>query len=130
MASREATNPATPSNSRLPPLSTEFDTCLKSHSANAEWGVCSEQEVSRQEGVLQDIWKETYGTLKTRTGSGAQMLLDEQRAWVKFKDSASLFYNSPDFGREGAVIQFGVCRAAIIAQRITELRIILHAEKF
>ncbi len=48
-------------------------------------------------------------------------LLQEQRGWIAFKDKACLFYANGDSGREGSVLGFPSCRAALIAGRTKEL---------
>jgi uncharacterized protein YecT (DUF1311 family) len=59
--------------------------------------------------------------MKKVSNQSAQSLLDEQRSWVKFKDSACTFYNSGDFGREGQMLRYGECKASIVAQRVKAL---------
>jgi uncharacterized protein YecT (DUF1311 family) len=106
-------------------LSKEYIKCISSTAANLEWHACSEQEIDRQEKLLTEVWKDTYAAMKKVSVQSAQMLLNEQRAWLKFKDAACLFYSSGDFGREGQVLSFGACKAMIIAQRVEALRALM-----
>ena len=49
-------------------------------------------------------------------------LREEQRSWLKFRDTSCLFYgNRDDFGREGMVILYPKCRDEIISDRIKVL---------
>ena len=48
-------------------------------------------------------------------------LLEEQRAWIAFKEASCRFYASGSFGREGQVLSVPVRRAGIIAQRTATL---------
>jgi uncharacterized protein YecT (DUF1311 family) len=107
-------------------LSKEYTECLNSMTTNVQLEECSKQEIDRQEKSLTEAWKETYATMKKISERAAQTLLDEQRAWVKFKDAACLFFLSGDFDREGVVLRFGVCRAPIIAQRVEALKALMQ----
>jgi uncharacterized protein YecT (DUF1311 family) len=103
-----------------------------------KWSKCGSEEIGRQEKQLASTWKATYAAmqrlvvdlsmppdLRGGTQSPAQLLLEGQRAWIKYKDSACLFYTAPEFGREGTVLHFGVCKASIIADRVAVLQILL-----
>ena len=47
-----------------------------------------------------------------------QSFLEEQRLWVKWKDASCTFYSDGQaFGREGQVLSYPACRAAVILQR-------------
>ena len=110
-------------------LSREYTECVNSATTNTQRGECSEHEIDRQEKSLTATWEEAYAAMEKMSAVAAETLLDEQRAWVKFKDAACLFYESGAFGREGAGLQFGVCKAAIIAQRVGVLKALMQDMK-
>ena len=106
-------------------LSKAYTECINAKATNMEWGACSKREIDRQEKVLEDVWKNAYDAMNKLSPQGAHVLLDEQRAWIKFKDVACLFYSSGDFGREGQALKFGICKAMIIAQRVETLKALM-----
>jgi uncharacterized protein YecT (DUF1311 family) len=110
-------------------LSKEYTECINSKTKDQEWNECSKQEMDRQEKSLAGAWTEAYTTIKEVSARSAQLLLDEQRAWVKYKDTSCLFYASGDFGREGQVLEFSACKAVIIAQRIDSLKVLTRERK-
>ena len=110
-------------------LSKEYTSCINSKQTNTDWGICSTEEIDRQEKSLSQIWKEAYEAMKSASLNGAQSLLEEQRAWVKFKDAACSFYWSGGFGREGQELSFGECKAMTIVQRIEGLTELLKELK-
>jgi uncharacterized protein YecT (DUF1311 family) len=89
-------------------------------------GECYEHEIDRQEKSLTGAWEEAYAAIEKVSAVAAETLLDEQRAWVKFKDAACLVYESGAFGHEGARLQFGACKAVIIAQRVGALKALMQ----
>ena len=103
-------------------LSNKYEKCLKSTDTNSGWAECSAQEIKRQEARLSDAWRNAFDLMKKVSARGAQMLLEEQRAWVKFKDTSCTYFGSGDFGREGQVLRFGDCKARIIAGRVKSLQ--------
>lgn len=112
-------------------LSREYQKCVVATDTNAGWAQCSDQEIKRQEERLKTVWNETFNLMKKTAPKSAEMLLDEQRAWVKYKDNACNFYGSGDFDREGQVINLGRCKAQNIADRIEALSQLakeLHSE--
>ena len=112
-------------------LSPEYQQCVVATDTNDGWAQCSDQEIERQEGRLEAVWNETFTLMKKIAPKSAEMLLDEQRAWVKYKDGACNFYGSGDFVREGQVISLGRCKAQNIADRIEALSQLakeLHSE--
>jgi uncharacterized protein YecT (DUF1311 family) len=79
---------------------------------------CGEAYLWRLEVALNAAWKRTEAALNTRS---RKELLEEQRAWLKFRDSSCLFWANGSFGRDGQVIRFFECRAAITAARVSDL---------
>lgn len=98
-----------------------FHKCINTHTTNLAWSQCSDQEISRQEQLLSQAWETTFATMKRFSPQAAALLLQEQRAWVHYKDAACQYYASGAFGREGQVLDYGACKAALISQRIDDL---------
>jgi uncharacterized protein YecT (DUF1311 family) len=97
----------------------ENDRCIdESDGSNAAWGACGSEYVARADKVLNATWKRVYGAAEGRT---KQDLLTAQRAWIAFKETACEFYANGDWGREGEVLQFPACLAAVIETRTAEL---------
>ena len=100
---------------------TVFDKCMDTALSNADFNNCGESFLKRQDDRLNIIWKQLMSLPR---GSVRKDLLDEQRAWLNFRDASCRLYANPDdFGREGLVIRFPNCRSAIIADRIKALEI-------
>ena len=98
-----------------------YEQCIKSTSTNTEWASCGAAYLKRLDNALNAAWKKTVSSLDAK--SRAQ-LLREQQAWIKFKDASCQFYANGDFGREGQVVHYVECRAAIIEARISDLNAI------
>lgn len=105
-----------------------YDACIAHTQTNVEWNACGQQEIDRQEARLNAAWKKAYVCFDTSTPTGKdarQAFLAEQRAWVKWKDSACSFYfprNPRDdgfgyAGREGQVLGAPTCKAVIVGDR-------------
>lgn len=97
----------------------DYRKCVNSDATNFDWSQCGAAEINRQEALLNSAWKKAFNCF-----NGAYMMkakqdfLDEQRLWIKWKDSSCKFYENGDaFGREGAVLGFPQCRISVIAER-------------
>ena len=100
--------------------STEWQKCVNATTTNVEWAQCGQEEIDRQEARLNAAWKQAYACFDGAKGmaKAKQEFLAEQRLWVKWKDVSCNFYAEGEaFGREGQVVGFPSCRAAIIAKR-------------
>lgn len=86
--------------------------------SNFEWQKCGADYVSREDTKLNIVWKRAVATASSQTKSD---LLEEQRAWLSYKDEACKFFTNGEFGREGQVIHFFACKAEIINKRTREL---------
>ena len=93
--------------------------CVDSTSTNPEWAGCGEVYLKDLDGALNAAWKKAYASLD---GPSRTQLLQEQRAWIKFKDASCQFYANGSFGREGQVLHFYGCRSAILKARISDLQ--------
>jgi uncharacterized protein YecT (DUF1311 family) len=99
-----------------------YDTCMKhSDGSNPSWSKCGQEWVDREEQKLNAAWKKLNAGLSGQTKTD---LLAEQRLWNAYKESSCLYHANGDYGREGQVIDFPTCRAAVIAARTKELEAI------
>lgn len=104
-------------------LSADYKRCVDAHTTNRDWAVCGDQEIARQEAEVTDVWKAAYAAMKQNDPKAADDLLREQRAWIRFKDSAcDYYYDDKMTGRESQVLDFAICKASLIAERIRFLR--------
>jgi Uncharacterized protein conserved in bacteria len=101
-----------------------YDQCVKGTSTNTGWASCGAAYLKRLDNALNAAWKNTVSSLD---GKSRAQLLREQQAWIKFKDASCQFYANGDFGREGQVVHYVECRAAIIEARISDLNAIYAA---
>lgn len=116
-------------------LSPEYTNCVDSHQSNSEWAGCGYEEIKKQDQLLNEVWKKISLILKEWASSkypypscsicGSDQpfasLLEEQRNWIKWKDSACEFWMRGGFGRETEVLTYPSCKATVIAQRVVYL---------
>jgi uncharacterized protein YecT (DUF1311 family) len=93
--------------------------CIGNTATNVEWGGCSATYLKRLDDGLNAAWKKACASLDDEQSRAS--LLQEQRAWLKFRDASCQYYANGSFGREGQVLHFAACRGAIIEARITDL---------
>ncbi len=106
--------------------SPEWQKCVDATKTNVVWAQCGDAEIKRQEARLNAAWKKAFACFDGEAMAAAkQSFLEEQRLWVKWKDASCDFYSDGQaFGREGQVLSYPACRAAVIQQRT------LFLEKF
>jgi len=99
--------------------SPDWQKCVDSTKTNMEWADCGNAEIKRQEARLNSAWRKAFACFEGDTMAAAkQSFLEEQRLWVKWKDASCAFYSAgAAFGREGQVLSYPACRAAVIQQR-------------
>ena len=99
--------------------SPEYQACVAGKKANVDFGQCGDAEIKRQETRLNAAWKQAFACFDGEAMAAAkQSFLEEQRLWVKWKDASCDFYSDGQaFGREGQVLSYPACRAAVIQQR-------------
>jgi len=103
-------------------LSKTYEACLAHENSNPAWAACGAEEIARQEKRLNKAWSKKLECFD-RSAEPWQKLLEDQRLWVKWKDSACRFYGAseknggPMYGREGQVLHGPACLAGIIADR-------------
>ncbi len=99
--------------------SPDWKKCVDATKTNVEWAQCGKAEIKRQETRLNAAWKQAFACFDGEAMAAAkQSFLEEQRLWVKWKDASCDFYSDGQaFGREGQVLSYPACRAAVIQQR-------------
>lgn len=96
-----------------------FNDCTgKSGATNADWQKCGVDYVAREDKKLNTSWKKAFDAAGPLTKTD---LLEEQRAWISYKEKACNFFSNGEQGREGQVLHIFSCKAAVIDQRIKEL---------
>ena len=104
-----------------------YDVCMQRARTNLEYQECGGEELARQEARLAASWKVAYASLIVDSVAteverqARQALLEEQRAWIRYKDSSCNHWQH-GYGREGQVIDFYGCRIAVIKERERHLR--------
>lgn len=95
-----------------------YSQCIDGTSSNPEWAGCGEAFLGRLDSALNAAWNKANASLDKQSRKD---LLAEQRAWLKFRNSSCLFWANGSYGREGQVLHFYGCRAAVIEARIAAL---------
>jgi uncharacterized protein YecT (DUF1311 family) len=85
---------------------------------NLQQAHCGEAYLERLELALNATWETTEAALDSQSRKD---LVQEQRAWLRFRESSCLLWANGSFGREGQVIHFYECRAAITEARVAHL---------
>lgn len=96
-----------------------YSQCIGQSSSNAEFAECGEVYLRRLEVALKMAWNKAYGSLDDK--QSRSQLLQEQRAWIAFKDKSCRFWTNSSAGREGQALHFYGCRGAIVEARISDL---------
>jgi uncharacterized protein YecT (DUF1311 family) len=94
--------------------------CIDKSMTNTEWGDGRGSYLKRLDDELNATWKKANMSLDDQ--QSRTQLLEEQRAWIKFRDASCQFYANGSFGREGQVLHFVTCRGEIIEARIASLK--------
>lgn len=97
-----------------------YDKCIATTSTNSQWAGCGTSYLKRLDGALNAAWKKALSSLGDQQGRA--QLVQEQREWIKFKDASCQLFANGSFGREGQVIHYVECRAAILEARISDLK--------
>ena len=102
-----------------------FDACeaklAKESHTDLNLGSCGAAWVARAEQRLAVVWK---GALAAVGGSQTEQggaLLEEQRAWITFKEKACLSFEVQSSGTLSRFHDANVCLAEIIEDRVSEL---------
>lgn len=97
----------------------QYDQCVDKTSTNVEWSRCGTAYLKRLDEALNIAWRKAVSSLDDKQSRAE--FLREQQAWIEFKDASCRFYANGSFGREGQVLHYVGCRAAIIEARISDL---------
>jgi len=109
------------------PAKSSYDVCMERAQTNVDYQDCGCAELKRQEARLAATWKAAYASLivdsvvTDEERQARQALLEEQRAWIRYKDLSCLHWRHGN-GREGQVIHFYFCRIAVLKERERHLR--------
>ncbi len=109
------------------PAKSSYDVCMERAVTNVEMQDCGSAELKRQEARLAATWKAAYASLivdsvvSDEVRQARQALLEEQRAWIRYKDLSCLHWQHGS-GREGQVIHFYLCRIDVLRERERQLR--------
>lgn len=79
---------------------------------------CATDLWQREDTALNQTWQRVYGSMSQ--GHAKSALLNEQRAWNAYKDSACEFY-AEEFGSIGWSVSRPMCKAEKIKERIRDL---------
>ena len=102
-----------------------FDRCeatvAKTAVMDSALAPCGSAWVAREEARLKLTWKRALADADGAGSEEGKALLDEQRAWIAFKDKACRRYEVSSAGTLDRFHDAYVCRARIIDDRINEL---------
>jgi uncharacterized protein YecT (DUF1311 family) len=104
-----------------------YDRCIDEARSNPAYAHCGAQWVEREDVALNVAWKRLLAALDASGDAHdgyartRRDLLVEQRAWIAYKETACDFYGNEDWGRDGQVLHYFVCRAEVIAARTRQL---------
>jgi uncharacterized protein YecT (DUF1311 family) len=103
-------------------MTQEYLTCMdKSGGVTAEMIECTSKEKARQDARLNENYKKLMSKLSAKR---KKMLLEGQRAWIKFRDANCNFYFDPE-GGTAAVLASNSCFLQATADRAKELRLLI-----
>lgn len=105
---------------------TKYDACVGAEDATEQdMGECGGAWVDREDARLNVAWKKLTAAIAE---DSKEALLDEQRAWLAYRDKSCLFYlDNVEYGQNGRYLSYPACRAAIIEQRTQALKDVLEA---
>jgi uncharacterized protein YecT (DUF1311 family) len=95
-----------------------YSKCIDGTSSNVEWAGCGQDFLERLDATLNAAWKRAKASVDAKSQKD---LLEEQRAWLKFRDSSCMMWANGSYGREGEVLHYFECRAGITEARISDL---------
>ena len=109
-----------------------FDVCearlAKQSHIDSELGSCGAAWVERSETRLAAAWKLALTNVGGSQTEQGRALLEEQRAWIVFKQKACLSYEVQSAGTLSRFHDANVCLAEVIEDRISELSGNLHGK--
>jgi len=102
---------------KLKRIAQTYDRCMAKAVTNPDYGICGAGRTDADDVLLNEVWR---GVFAPMDGAAKEALLDEQRAWIAYKDKSCLWWLEGQ-GREGQVIHFPQCRSTVIEDRILDL---------
>lgn len=96
-----------------------YEKCIDRASTSYAYNGCAQQWLRREEAALAIAWKRTYQSL--RTNKAKVDLLQEQRNWIKYKDSVCRFYGNDEFGSRGWSQLMVPCIVDVVQVRVQRL---------
>ena len=96
----------------------QYRACMEPAVAGSDMRACGDEWLERLDARLNAEWR---AVLPLIDADGRNVLVEEQRSWVRFKDQ-SCAYLTDHYGSLAVDVQFPACRAEIIAARIAELQ--------
>ncbi len=102
-----------------------FEQCVDGSDQSDKAAIaCGSAWVAREEAQLNATWKRALAIVGGSKSKQGASLLQEQRAWIGFKDKSCLHYDTP--GLSGLEHRNGrICRARIVADRTAQLENII-----
>ncbi len=98
-----------------------FDACMNAAQSTPAYNECARSEIERQDRLLNDVWRRVSEKMKSFNAPSFNLLLNEQRKWVQWKESACQYYQD-GFGSEGRSVQYPMCFIKILRDRVTYLQ--------
>ena len=102
-------------------LSAADRSCLDEASSNRGFARCSQSIIDSEDARLNAVWRLTLASLGGSASERGGLLLDEQRAWIAFREAACQHWLVPGSGREAQVLHGPLCIAGVIKDRADEL---------
>jgi uncharacterized protein YecT (DUF1311 family) len=108
------------------PAKSSYDVCMERAQTNVDFQDCGSAEITRLETKLAATWKAAYGSIvidssaTEETRRSKKALLEEQRAWIRYKDRSCVFW-AHDNGTMGQTNTYS-CRIDVLKERERHLR--------
>lgn len=84
-----------------------------------DYARCNNSLINRDEIDLKAAWLHAYKQMPSAEAKAK--LLDEQRNWIKYKESACSFWTMDDFGTNGRDFEGPACYSKVIEDRTDQL---------
>lgn len=98
----------------------EFEACMNAAQSTPAYTECSRTEMERQDKLLNAAWRAAAEKMKAFNLPSFNLLLNEQRKWIQWKESACQYYQD-GFGSEGKSVQYPMCFIKILRDRVAYL---------
>jgi uncharacterized protein YecT (DUF1311 family) len=98
-----------------------YDACMENASSSLDMSECAIAWNKRAEALLAKAWRAAMDEVGGKNSVAGKELLEEQRAWIKFKDLSCGFYYGDGFGSMHRSIHAPKCRNIIIEDRARQL---------